>query len=278
MTQPLVDLVLVQKTAIAATEPKTLAPDELVAFVIPEDAKLETVNLHERLDRYAAAPTRATGTHSAATVKSFIDIAARHKDTLATTVWVHPVTGDIVAVLNDHGDAQAPGWGDHRVHLKLTATEEWKRWTALDGQFLDQQKFAEHIQDGLTEIAEPPAADLLEVVQTMQGSSNASWANGVNLVNGAVTMQYVENVDAMAGREGKLTVPTDFSLVMAPFIGEDSVQIDAKLRWRMHGGKLSIGYKLDNPGRVVREVLERIAVRLDEHFDNVYLGQPSQAR
>lgn len=278
MTQALVDLELVKSTAIASVEPRVLAEGELVAFVVPDGARLETVDLHEKLKRYANAPARAAGTHQAATVQAFINITTRHKSELHTTIWVHPVTGVIVAVLNDHGDDQAAGWGDHRVELKLTATDEWKRWTALDGQFLDQQKFAEHIQDGLTEIHSPPAADLLEVVQTMQGSTNASWANGVNLTNGAVTMKYVENVDATAGSGGNLTVPTDFKLVMAPFIGEDVVEIDAKLRWRLNGGKLSLGYKLDNPGRVVREVLERISTRLSEHFDNVYLGSPSSPR
>lgn len=278
MTQPLIDLELVKNTTLAAAAPKVLAPDELVAFVVPENARLETVDLHEKLKRYAAKPARATGTHHASTVQAFIDITERHYAT-ASTLWVHPTTGTVTAVLNDHDRDQAPGWGDHRVELELVKTEEWIRWTSLDGKLVEQEPFAEHIQDGLTEIADPPAADLLEVVTTMQGSVGVSWENGVSLRDGAVQMKYVETADASAGRNGTLAIPTDFTLFMAPFIGEQPCQIGAKLRWRVRNGKLTVGYKLEQPDRVIREVLEKIAARLQERFPGVvYLGTPAQAR
>jgi uncharacterized protein YfdQ (DUF2303 family) len=276
--QPLIDLQLVKDTALAAAEPKVLAETELVAFLVPDGGRLELVDLHEKLKRYATTPARAAGTHQAATVQAFIDITARHQSE-ALTVWVHPASGEIVAVLNDHGGEQAPGWGDHRVALKMIETDEWKRWKKLDGQLVKQEPFAEHIQEGLTEIAAPPAAELLEVVTTMQGNVGVSWQNGVSLRDGALQVKYVEQTDATAGRDGNLSIPTDFTLVMAPFIGEDVVQIDAKLRWRIRGGELTIGYKLDNPERIVREVLEKIADRLRDEFPGVvYLGSPSPAR
>jgi uncharacterized protein YfdQ (DUF2303 family) len=278
MTQPLIDLGLVKDTAIAASEPKVLAEHELVAFVVPPGHTIQQVDLVAALDRHNTTPRRATGTHNAATVKSFIDITERHAGP-NLTVWVHPTSGAVTAVLNDHDQHQAPAWGDHRVELALVQTEEWKRWTALDGSLVEQQAFAEHIQDGLTEIARPSAAELLEVVTTMQGNVGVSWQSGVSLRDGAVQMKYVETPDATAGRDGELSVPQDFTLVMAPFIGESPVQINAKLRWRVNGGKLTIGYKLEQPDRVIREVLERIAGRLDEQFPGVvYTGTPAVAR
>lgn len=278
MTQPLIDLERVEKTAQAAVEPKVLAERELVAFVVPEGARLETVDLTDKLKRYQETPKRAVGTHHASTVKSFINVTHRHAGP-CLSVWVHPTSGAVTSVLNDHDDGQAPGWGDHRVELKLLVTEEWQRWKALDGRLVEQQAFAEHIQDGLTEIADPPAAELLEVVSTMQGNTGVTWGSSVSLRDGAVQMTYIENPDASAGRNGALAIPQDFTLIMAPFIGEEPITISATLRWRVRNGALTIGYKLEQPDRVIREVLEKIAARLDEEFPGlVYTGMPAAAR
>jgi uncharacterized protein YfdQ (DUF2303 family) len=274
------DAAIIVETATNAAEPFEIhdGGGELIGLAARSGANLNVTDLRGLFDRYKATPERATGTHVTATVQSFVDVTRRHEsvgdgDTL--TVWVHPTSGAVIAVLNDHGRGQAAQWGDHRVKLDLLKTEEWNRWKSLDGKLVDQEAFAEHIQDGLTEIAEPPAADLLEIVQTMQGSTSASWQAGVRIVDGSVQMKYVEAVDATAGREGQLSIPTEFTLVVAPFVGEPVATITAHLRWRMRGGKLVIGYKLDNPEVIIRETLEKIAQRLAEEFPGVvYLGTP----
>lgn len=259
-------------TAIASAEPDVLEADKLYSVVLPGGGRQEIIDL----EKYRRVPDRARGTHRAATVQSFIDIVQRYDDD-HTTVWVHPTSGAVVAVLNDHGDGQAAAWGDHRVALQLIVTDEWKRWLSKDGQFLAQQEFAEHLQDGLTEIASPPAADLLEIAQTMQGSVGVTWKSKVSITDGSVQFGYVEEADAKAGRDRELPVPSEFTLVLAPFVGEPDAQLDAHLRWRVNGGKLAIGYRLDNPQRVVREALERIAEQLRGRFDSVYLGEPRAA-
>jgi uncharacterized protein YfdQ (DUF2303 family) len=262
--------------ATRAADPNQLDPDgRLLGVVVPDGARLHLVDVTAELAKHQPAPERATGTHTASTVQSFIDITRRHERGDDLTVWVHPTSGAITAVLNDHGRGQNPQWGDHRVRLDLLKTEEWKRWAALDGKLIEQEPFAEHIQDGLTEIAEPAAADLLEIVQTMQGATSASWKAGVRIVDGSVQMQYVEEADARAGTDGQLSIPTEFTLVVAPFVGEPPATILARLRWRLRNGKLHIGYKLDNPERVLRETLEKIAERLEAEFIGaVYLGSP----
>jgi len=265
-------------TAIRAAEPQPIDTNgDLVSVVVPTNGRLELVDVKAKLAHHQAAPDRARGTYKAATVQSFIDFVTRHEDDGDTlTIWVHPTSGRIVAVLNDHGRDQTPQWGDHRVDLQLIVTDEWQRWTRYDGHFLGQQEFAEHLQDGLTEIAEPPGAELLEIAQTMQGSVGVTWKSKVSITDGSVQFGYVEEADAKAGRgDRELSVPSDFKLVLAPFVGEGVAELDAHLRWRMNNGQLKIGYRLDNPQRVVREALERIAARLADNFPSqVFLGEP----
>jgi uncharacterized protein YfdQ (DUF2303 family) len=268
---------VIAEIATRAADPNPLDPDgRLIGIVLPEGARLQLVDVAAELAEHQPQPERATGTHTASTVQSFIDLAARHDNGSGTlTVWVHPTSGQIVAVLNDHGRGQDAQWGDHRVRLDLLKTDEWKRWLALDGKLSEQEAFAEHIQDGLTEIAEPAAADLLEIVQTMQGATSVAWKAGVRILDGSVQMQYVEEADARAGSDGELGIPAEFTLVIAPFVGEPPATILARLRWRIKAGKLLLGYKLDNPERVLRETLEKIAERLTGEFPGtVYLGTP----
>jgi uncharacterized protein YfdQ (DUF2303 family) len=268
------DTQVIVDTAYAAAEPKSLSTEDFYGIVVPAGAHAEVIDL----EKHREHPRRARGTHKVATVPSFIDVVNRHEDENATTIWVHPTSGLIQAVLNDHGRGQSPEWGDHRAELRLIHTEAWVRWTRLDGQLLDQEAFAEHLQDGLTEIAVPDAATLLEIAQTMQATANVAWKAGVSLHDGSVQMGYTEEVETRGGRDGTLEVPTEFVLVLPPFVGEPPVQITARLRWRPRDGKLKLGYRLVNPQQVLQDVLEQIASRLRSEFpERVFLGEPRAA-
>lgn len=243
--------------------------------LVPADARAEVLDL-DRFEKYEPWPWRASGSYVAATVDSFGDYVAAHLSATDTTVWIHPTDGTVVAVLNDHGDGQDdPRWRDWRVRLDLRHTDEWNHWTSRDGKLGGQEEFAEHIEDGLTEIAEPSGAELLEIAQTFHASTSAQFRQASRLRDGRIQVRYDEEVNAAAGSSGELTIPEEISLVLSPYVGEQPVELVARLRYRVRGGNLAIGYKLDRPERVKREALERIADRVTERFPGrVFLGSP----
>lgn len=61
-------------------------------------------------------------------------------------------------------------------------------------------------------------------------------------------------------------------LALSPFIGEDRYAVIARLRYRLSGGRLTLGYKLDRPELVQRDALEKIAEALKEKFPLTYIG------
>lgn len=254
-----------------AEDVKTDAP---TAFVIPDGARLEVID-PARFDDLNANPRRMKGVVTPATLAALIDYVKYHADDQATSVWVASETGRVQAVINDHaGTEGAPGWGDHRAVFTPRKTPEWQRWTGADGRWLQQDEFAELLEDGLTEIADPLGATLLEVAQTMTGFSSVQWEAATRLDNGAVKAKWVEDIEAKAGARGDLEIPTKFVLVLAVFHGEEPVQIDARLRWRLRQGKLTLSFKLDNPHRAVQESVNRIAEQLRGEFPHVYVGEP----
>lgn len=238
--------------------------------IVPDGGKAEVVDL----ERHSLSPWRPRGTARPKSVESFIDYVKRHADA-RTTVWVEPDSGKVVAVLNDIGAEQSPEWGDLRAELVLPVTPEWEHWASRDGTYGTQREFAEHLEEGIDEIREPSAAELLEVAQTMQATVTAEFRSASRLHDGTIVAQWAETVDARAGQAGDLTIPQQITLGIAPFYGEQPYAITARVRYRIAQGELRIGYKLDRPDVVVRDCLTSIRDRIKEEFASVYIGTPA---
>lgn len=262
---------VVADLAIAATAAETLDPEVPQAIVVPRGAKLELPDLSWWRDR----PHRKTGVYRPATVLAFIDYVANQHVDGDTTVWVHPTSGQITAVIDDSG--AEPGYRQHRVELLLAPTPEWSYWAAQDGKMLPQLAFAEHIEGGLQQIEQPDAADVLELAQSFHATTAVTFRSSTRLATGEQQLQYDEETAATAGRTGQLNVPTAIVLVLAPFIGEQEVQIAARFRFRVNSGHLQLGYKLDQPEKVVRDAIETIAERIAGRFARTYLGEAPAA-
>jgi uncharacterized protein YfdQ (DUF2303 family) len=226
------------------------------------------------LEKLRDTPDRPRGTYHPATVGSLIDYVDEHQNGYHTTLWVHATEGKVLAILDDNA-GEATAWREHRAELELLLTEEWKFWTAHDGAYMGQQEFAEKLQEGLPDISRPDGADLLEICSTIQATTNSTFRSGFRLENGEVKMQYDEQIDGKAGKAGELAIPEEFTLLLAPFIGNEPVDVKAHLRYRVRGGNLTIGYKLQQPDRIIQDALDAIAKRLGAKFDRVYRGTPA---
>lgn len=261
------------ETAQAAAAPVILDPRNVYERVVPAGATAEVLDL----EQFLPAPRRLRGTVAAQRVQDLVRYVERHDAEEFTTIWVDAAAYRVIAVLNDHGCAlDAADWGDHRAELQLLLTDAWKHWTGKDGILMAQEDFAEHIDDGLIDIVEPDGAEMLEVAQSIQGTTTAEFKAAHRLASGAIGVQYVEQQTAAAGQRGELEIPERFVLGVAPFEGEDAYKIRARLRYRIRGGNLTIGYRLERPGDVLRDAVDGIAQRLADQFgiNRVFVGVP----
>jgi len=257
--------------AQTAGDPKTLKPEAPQVVIVPAGATAYEPDL----DAWRLAPERATGVYRPATVKSFAEYVGWQERPDATTVWVHPTSGRVVAVLDDNG--AEPGYRQHQAVLTLQPTPEWDHWINQDGNLMKQEDFALHIEEGLPEIEQPDAADMLEMAQSFRVTNNATFRSSKRLASGEQQFLYDEAVEATAGRTGDIIVPSTFVLLVAPFVGEQEQQLVAKLRYRMSGGQFQIGYKLERPERVIRDALDQVVGTLELKFARVYVGEPPPA-
>ena len=258
----------------AARLPEPIDPTLVYAVVLTGADGAEQLAYVDRED-VLEEPRRKHGTFRPADVDSFTAYTENHHDEHDTTIWIDRTAATITAVFNDHTPVHA-GWGDHKALLTLERTPEWLHWKQADGRLIDQTAFAEHIQQGIDEIIDPEPATMLEIAQSIQGTTEAAWKTARRLDNGEVAFGYTETIQATAGRTTSLEIPSLFTLAVAPFYGEELAQVTARLRYRIREGNLTIGYQLIQPHKVELEALSTIQATLAAKFARVYMGTPAR--
>jgi uncharacterized protein YfdQ (DUF2303 family) len=241
----------------------TLVDGRRVGVILADGQSLEEIDL----DDYAATPARKTGKVTLTDADGFVTYVDRHSLERATTLWGDLDQARIVAVLDDHAahldvDTEgAPGWGGHRATLQLKATKDWLHWTRGDGKYFAQKDFAEHIEDGVDAIHDPDPATMLEVAQTFHAKSGVNFISSQQL-SGEVEFTFEETVKAKAGQKGTLDVPQRFTLGLAPFEGCDAYKVEARFRFRLVNGELTLGYRLIRPDRALKTAFDDVVQKV----------------
>ena len=208
------------------------------------------------LEKYQDQPRRKREHVELHDADSFAAYVVRHRIEDETTLYADLNGHRVVGVINDSA-ATEPGWGDHRAHLSLKYTEPWLRWSGKDGDLMTQEQFAEHIEQSLPEITDPPAAEMYELAQTVAATISANFRQAHKLPNGQRALHYEENIEARAGEQGDITIPKEFHLRVAPFEGGESYALVARLRYRItREAKLTLSYHLVRPEDVVRAAFD----------------------
>lgn len=201
----------------------------------------------EDLEHLLSRPRSQSGLAALHDPTSFAAYVTRLHDVDETTVWADDRTRRVVAVLNDHDPGIIAGWRDHRVQLDLRVDPDWAAWTAADGKLMNQMLFGEFLEDHLGSIVDPPAAELMDVAMTLVAKRNLAFESSARLQSGDVGFVYREETTAKAGSKGQLEIPQHFRIRVAPFVGSDPVDVAARLRYRISGEGLQLGYRLDRP-------------------------------
>lgn len=250
-------------TAMRATKPDPIdGGTTLHSVVVPAGAKHVLIDTEKLLEPYSDHPRRKKGTVALTTPVSLAQYVNDHRAE-GTEIFADWRARKAVAVLNDHSEADA-GWGDHRAVLTLMATPEWTAWTALDGKWMSQEDFAEHILATASDVVSPSAADLMEMAETFVATKSVNFKSGSRLRDGQRQLTYVEVIEAQAGPAGNVTIPESILLRLAPFDGAEWVEMGARIRYRINDGALRLGYVLDRPDLVLREAFADVVAGVEE--------------
>lgn len=272
MTEPRSEADAVADLALAGAEHQALTRGDLILH----NGKIVD------LARYDDEPRRVTGDVELHDVNSLVAYCKDHEaDGLIPRVYVDSPNATFVAVLNAphvESDTLIPSWGDHRAHVELVPSIEWRHWTGKSGQLLDQVTFAHHIERHIVDVRTPDGATLLEIVSSIEGTKNVEFTRAERLDNGQRRFVYRETIEGRAGATGQLEIPSEFVLGIPVFDGDDEgYAITARLRWRIAGDGLKLGYELDRTDVVWRDAVGHLIKVVEDGVGLVaYRGCPPQ--
>ncbi len=237
--------------------------------VIPDDYKVHSLERLQYTD-YAEVPHRKKGDVRLQEPKSFIEYWNLFHDEDSR------IFGDldglwVKAVLDYHrAGTKPPRWGQHTVTLGVKPSDEWNTWIGHNGKKREQVDFAEFIEDNTPDIIDPSAATMLEVARTLSAKNDVEFASGIRLDNGQVKLTYKEEIKGSYGT-GDVEVPERFTIRIPVFNGTAPVEIVARLRYRLNGGRIAFWYDLLRPTAILRAGFQKVIDQIEEATKSVVL-------
>lgn len=268
--------------ATRAAAPTPLDEETRFHVVTSPDGTVKVIDLKEHREHHRDEPRRKTGTYYCDDAASFLAYLAKHGDS-GTEVWADTAKVTVTGVLNAH-HLDDPRFEDHRVLYAARPTDAWQAWLRLDGKLLDQSTLAEHIEDRALDIIDPSAADMLELAQTFTATIGVNFESSKRLSSGERQLEYREQVDAKAGKAGRLDIPEKFILAVQPYEGSEKYRVTARLRYRITDGVLRIGYRIERPEDIGRDAFSGVVNEIQTQLADtdtgpglpVLFGRPSR--
>lgn len=207
-------------------------------LLVPEGFDHHDVTLPHSLDvKMPKTIEQAVTLQNADALKAYLN---RFKG--ETSIMFADIAGSrIVGAIDYHG----PGQGalvKHKATLDLPYSEEWKTWSAINGQLKPQLEFARFIEENAPDVKSPDAATLLEAVRDLQARRNVNFIQAVRTDSDNECFEFTDNTEART--KDDLELPTKFVLGIPVYFGDPDVEVHAFLRWKLEDAKLLLGIKL----------------------------------
>ncbi len=211
-------------------------------------------------------PKRRTGTIAVADIDGFCRLFNKFKSLYGDEPLIfvdsdpqgkRPAT--FKAVMNYHGEK--PDHGDFAIVHTAQFSVEWNRWMAKNSQGMGHAAFVEHLEDVSDLIKQPLGADLLKLIQSLEGTVKARFENALNLHNGSMKLTYNEDVDIRgvdqtAQRPGEMVVPAEITCAVAPFEFGDAYAMKNRVRYRVNQKQLSFSYEAIDPHLIIQDAVK----------------------
>lgn len=216
----------------------------------------------QHLNETLSAPHRKTGTVRLKDAESFIAHYGIHGN--GAPVYATLTPARFVAVLNDH-TAEAAGHRDHRAEFMVSHSREWDAWTKHNGSgaaFNSNESFALFLEDNAPDIIHPDPATMLAIALNFRVKADVAFHNVQRLEDGNIDFGYQNTVNATAQNAAgnRIKIPEQFKIRVPVFDGMNAKKydVDARFRYRLREGKLTLWYELVRPHKVVEAAFKDV--------------------
>ncbi|MFA5712010.1 DUF2303 family protein [Mycolicibacterium sp.] len=207
---------------------------------------LETEVIDVRATVPDAFPPRTVEARVVTDTASFLaEVARRPLIENQSTVWGNRKVGAVTVVYDELPDNAGECFTRRadRLALQFVADPDWATMLrAADGQFHSQHDFGDLIESAGHLITSHPAAELMEIVDSVRASSKGAFESRIRRETGAQHIVYSEEVSARAGTSQRtLEVPREITFAARPFEDYPAIEVTCWLRLRINQGQLALG-------------------------------------
>jgi len=240
-------------------------------LAVPEGWQVET---DAKLEQLQPRPYRAKGQVATKTVESFSHYVNTHKREESLLYAVvdeqSPTPLRVTAVFNEHQGRQVDdneaGWRDFSATLTPDVSHEWKIWTGHSGKSMNQFEFALFIEDNIKDISSqenyPSGTDMLKMATQFEATQDKKFRSAVRIQSGGVNLECIDTDDAATVE--KMQAFDRFMIGIPAFWKGQAYLLEAKLRYRVQSGVLTLWYDLIRPDLVVNDAIDNILDQVKE--------------
>lgn len=212
------------------------------------------------LEHLLPAPTRkraAVQVHDADSFCSYFDTHRTRYANIYADIDHNTEKFVVLAVFDDNAMGLA-GWRDHTCTLVRRPSVEWMRWNGKCRAKMAQDDFATFLEENLADVVNaegmPTGSEMLQMAFEFERTADKRLKSKVNLQSGGVRFEYVD--DDNADTRTSMRVFSRFTIGIPVFDGATvAYQIEARLKYRDNGGKLTFWYELIRPDRSFRQAV-----------------------
>lgn len=221
-------------------------------------------------------PRRSSGERIVSELESFLAELARRPLDSRGTLWGNANNGRLTAIYNDHDpDPYVGGWRDDKLALQLKPDPDWAAWHNISGKYYGQTDFGDIVEELIHTVQSPDQAELLEIIDSVRGSSRGEFQSAINRANGAQKVTYNTEISTTAGKAtNQLEVPQIVTLRLRPWEGHPTTwNVEAYFRLKISNGQLALAIKLKPTRTILREAWEEITATVTQT-----IGKPVYAQ
>lgn len=272
--------------------PTAEAPEAPFIAAVPEGLRIEDLTAKHRAVMEALKPLQRTGKAVLADLGSLIIWTNRFKgDDTVLFGQIHPEP-KLISVIDYHGSGApvvapergdpAANYGRHRAVYNFPVSEQWKRWSAIDGKALDKDVFGEFIEANADDFLDPTPALLgqaggeieaweqrmIDIAAKIQGRFGKYAA--INLLSRELKIHEVGHIDVKTNRDtgeaqvqfltehrspdgSPLTLPNLFMIAIPVFEEGALYRLAVRFRYRKAGADVKFIASIYNPDAALRD-------------------------
>ncbi len=251
------------KAHVAGLTPRA-AEGGLPFVVVPDGFKVHdlTSTLPERVQRQLRGDI-PKGAVSVKDVPSFLAYVEKFKGS-GTALFADRDKGTVIAHLDYHAGAEAPGERKHVATLNLGLSRQWKTWMTINRKRTEQSAFGEFLEDNLPDILEPDAAELLESARNLTLHKDVSFESRAKVADGSIRFAYEEVVSQGKRENGTIDVPERLKLSIPLFENGAAIDIEVRLRYKLEDGKLYFTVILDQAESALETAFAEILAQIEK--------------